>query len=131
MWERSNNFFRMSMYFLNKNWISVCQRRWNTFFLVRTWKDRIATVRITFLTPSVFRFVMVPEMTAKSQQTDGSRRMYMNSEVWNKKLTRFNRKWRSVYIWNKSVKSSFFKKLLGNVHLSEWKIIDERTGFWH
>lgn len=45
----------------------MCQRRWNTF-LVRTWKDRIATVRITFLTPSVFRFVMVPEMTAKSHR---------------------------------------------------------------
>lgn len=36
--------------------------------MVRTWKDRIATVRITFLTPSVFRFVMVPEMTAKSHR---------------------------------------------------------------
>ncbi|MBS5737944.1 MAG: histidinol-phosphate transaminase, partial [Clostridiales bacterium] len=45
---------------------SVCAKEDGIHFLVRTWKDRIATVRITFLTPSVFRFVMVPEMTAKS-----------------------------------------------------------------
>ena len=45
---------------------SVCAKEDGILFLVRTWKDRIATVRITFLTPSVFRFMMVPEMTAKS-----------------------------------------------------------------
>ena len=45
---------------------SVCAKEDGIHFLVRTWKDRIATVRITFLTPSVFRFMMVPEMTAKS-----------------------------------------------------------------
>ena len=37
-------------------------------FLVRTWKERTAAVCVTFLTPSVFRFVMVPEMTAKSHR---------------------------------------------------------------
>lgn len=47
---------------------SVCAKEDGIHFLVRTWKDRIATVRITFLTPSVFRFVMVPEMTAKSHR---------------------------------------------------------------
>ena len=47
---------------------AVCAKEDGIHFLVRTWKDRIATVRITFLTPSVFRFVMVPEMTAKSHR---------------------------------------------------------------
>ena len=47
---------------------SVCAKEDGIHFFVRTWKDRIATVRITFLTPSVFRFVMVPEMTAKSHR---------------------------------------------------------------
>ena len=37
-------------------------------FLVRTWKDRTAAVCVTFLTPSVFRFVMVPELTADSHR---------------------------------------------------------------
>ena len=37
-------------------------------FLVRTWKKRTASVCITFLTPSVFRFVMVPELTAQSHR---------------------------------------------------------------
>ena len=37
-------------------------------FLVRTWKDRTAAVCVTFLTPSVFRFVMVPELTADSRR---------------------------------------------------------------
>ena len=37
-------------------------------FLVRTWKERTAAVCVTFLTPSVFRFVMVPELTADSHR---------------------------------------------------------------
>ena len=37
-------------------------------FLVRTWKDRTAAVCVTFLTPSVFRFVMIPELTADSHR---------------------------------------------------------------
>lgn len=60
-------FFQMSMIFSQKI-ESVCAKEDGIHFLVRTWKDRIATVRITFLTPSVFRFVMVPEMTAKSHR---------------------------------------------------------------
>ena len=37
-------------------------------FLVRTWKERTAAVCVTFLTPSIFRFVMVPELTADSHR---------------------------------------------------------------
>ena len=44
---------------------SVCVQEDGLHFAVRTWKDRTVKVCVTFLTPSVFRFVMVPELTAQ------------------------------------------------------------------
>ena len=37
---------------------SVCVQEDGLHFAVRTWKDRTVKVCVTFLTPSVFRFVM-------------------------------------------------------------------------
>ena len=47
---------------------SVCVQEDGLHFAVRTWKDRTVKVCVTFLTPSVFRFVMVPELTAQSHR---------------------------------------------------------------
>ena len=50
---------------------SVCVQEDGLHFAVRTWKDRTVKVCVTFLTPSVFRFVMVPELTAQSHRRAG------------------------------------------------------------
>ena len=69
-------------------------------FLVRTWKDRYShSSYYYFLTPSVFRFVMVPGDDCKKPQTDlGITKMYPESEFETKMQNLQKRNEVSIYM---------------------------------
>ena len=101
-------------------------RRMGLHFAVRTWKDHAVRSVSHFLTPSVFRFVMVPELTAQShRQPCWNLRLLPSLKANHAKLVETQH----CFVYETEQLSLHFEKITGEMSVYQnGRIVDEGTG---